>query len=324
MSGGPRRIGDSVIVLTGGSSGIGRATARTAASRGASIVLAARDGPALDDAADECRAAGGQALAVQTDVADEEAVGRLAQRAVERFGRIDVWVNNAAVMSYGRFEDTPADVYRHIVETNLFGQIHGARAVLPQFRAQGHGVLINVASLYAKLTSPYVGPYITSKFGVLGFSEVLRQELHDQPRISVCTVLPYSVDTPIFTHTANYTGRESRPIPPVVAPERVVDAILGCVEHPRAEVSVGRLGTAFAWAHLLAPGLYDWLVPRVMERVGFTSRRIEPTDGNVFAPQPERNRVSGDWRRRRARFLAKAGAGAAAAAIPAVLWRSSR
>ncbi|MFE6588964.1 SDR family NAD(P)-dependent oxidoreductase [Streptomyces sp. NPDC057781] len=205
---GPAR---QVVVVTGASSGIGRGAALAFAARGVSVVLAARSEQALAEVARECEERGGRALAVPTDVSDEAAVQALAQCAADWSGRIDIWVNAAAVWSYGRFEDTPGPVFRQIVETTLLGQVYAARAVLPHFRAEGHGVLINISSLYGRLSSPYVAPYVTAKWGLLGFSEVLRQELRDTPGIAVCTILPGAVDTPIYRHAANYTGRQIRP-----------------------------------------------------------------------------------------------------------------
>lgn len=324
MTRGPRAAGDCVVVITGASSGIGRGAARAFAGRGADVVLAARSEQSLAEVAAECRQAGGRTLVVPTDVTDEAAVDRLAHRAAARFGRIDVWLNNAAVIAYGRFEETPGDVYRRIIETNLFGQVHGARAVLPHFRRQGAGVLINMASLYAKMTSPYVGAYITSKFGVLGFSEVLRQELHDAPDIHVCTVLPASVDTPIFRKAANYTGRAGRPVPPVSDPRRVVRVILACVERPRPEVTVGQVGHALAWAHALLPPLYNRLVPWVVDRAALTSEHMDATPGNVFRPLPRWNGVTGEWRRRRPVLLAGTAAIAAVASAPLAARRLRR
>ncbi len=301
----PRELGESVIVITGASSGIGRATAHALAERGASVVLAARSEQSLREAAEECEAAGGRALVVPTDVTDKEAVQDLARQAAERFGRIDVWVNNAAVMAYGYFEQIPDETYRGVIETNLFGPINGARAVLPYFREQGSGVLINVSSLWGRMFSPYVSAYTTSKFGVRTFSESLREALTDEEGIDVCTILPQSVDTPIFRHAANYSGRGVKPVPPVADPDRVVKAILRCIKNPQREISVGHVGHLEAITQEMVPGLFNWLAPHVMRWAAFSSEPAESSPGNVFEPMLEWNRVSGGWRRKRKAVLGR-------------------
>ena len=180
----------AVVVVTSASSGIGRATGLGFAERGARVVLAARRGDALEELARRCRAAGGQALAVPTDVTDEAAVAELAHRAVERFGRIDIWVNNAGTYLLGSLEATPPEAFRQVLETNFFGYVHGARAVLPRFREQGQGVLINNASAYSPLRRTWLTAYVSSKFAVRGLSEALRQELGDLPDLHVCPGVP--------------------------------------------------------------------------------------------------------------------------------------
>ncbi len=260
---------------------------------------------------------------VPTDVGGEDAVRALARAAVERFGRIDVWVNNALVLSYGTFEQTPSEVFRQVVQTNLFGQTHGARAVLPRFRAQGAGVLVNVASLYGRMGSPYLSPYVTSKFGLVGFSEVLRQELRGSDGIAVCTVLPGSFDTPIYRQAVNYTGREAGPVPPVGDPVRVAAAIVGTVERPRREIVVGRTHQAVSWAHTVLPWLYDRAVGPVMEQVALRGGRAPAGPGTVFAPRPGDDAVSGGWRQARRRLLVRAAVVVGAAAARVAVWRST-
>ena len=319
-----------VVVITGASSGIARATALAFAARGAHLVLAARDAEALGQVAAECDRAGGKALSVPTDVTDEAAVTGLARRAHDVFGGIDVWVNAAAVMAYGEFERVPADVYRHIIETNLFGQIHGARAALPYFRERGAGVLVNVASVWGAVTSPYVSAYVTSKFGVRAFSDCLHEALRLERAtrdIHVCTILPQSVDTPIFQHAANYTGHESKPVPPVIDPRRVVRAILRSVDHPRRRRTVGVWGRLIEIGHEFAPGLFGKAVPTVMNVAALGQRGVADTTGNVVEPMSGWNQTDGHWRNTPLRIgvavaggVAAVGAGIGAGA----LWRGRR
>lgn len=280
--------------MTGASSGIGRATALDFARRGGRVVLAARRAAALEDVARECREAGGEALAVPTDVTDERAVEQLAHAAAERFGRIDVWVNNAGVALFARFEETPPEAFRRVVETNLFGYVHGARAVLPWFRKQGGGVLINNASVVGKAGAPYVSAYVLAKFAIVGFSESLRQELLDSG-IEVCTILPASIDTPLFQHAANFTGRAVKPLDPIYDPEMVAAAIVRSARRPRREVFVGNAGRRLALIRSLAPGYGERLTARAVERGHFEKRASPRSEGNLFAPTPGTD-VTGGWR----------------------------
>ena len=292
------------MVVTGASGGIGRAAALRFARRGAHLVLAARGEASLRAAAGECRAAGAEALEVPTDVTDEAAVARLAERAVEVFGGIDVWVNNAAVIMYGRFDESPAADYRRVIETNLFGQIHGARAAVPHFRRRGSGVLVNVASVWGRVGSPYVSAYVTSKYAVRGFSACLRLELRDCPDVHVVTVLPQAVDTPIFDHGANHHGRGVRPIPPILDPHAVAEEVVRAAEQPRDEVTVGRAARLLIALQVLAPPLYRRLASPMFVEGSFTEAEVPRSSGNLYEPLPAR--VDGGWRRDRRGVLRRA------------------
>lgn len=324
MSGGIE-VDGAVAVVTGATSGIGRATAVGLAERGASVVLAARSEEDLEDVAADCREAGGRALEVATDVSREEDVEKLAARAVEELGGFDVWINDAAVMAYGAFWEIPTDTYRQVLETNLFGTVHGARAALGHFRDRGRGVLVNIDSLYGRVSTPYVSPYVVSKFGVRGLSLSLRQETARTDGIDVCTVLPEAVDTPIFHHAANYTGSRVSALPFTADPQRVVRAVVRCIERPKREVVVGVAGRFFAWGRALAPRVYVWVTARLMDRLAFRDDTAGRHHGNVFAPEPELNRVDGGWRERRRGLRRTAVAGAATAvAVPLVAWLRQR
>src|SRR5690606_9278974 len=144
----------------------------------------------------------------------EDDVQALAQRTLTEHGHIDVWVNNAGVTLFGSLEDAPLEEHRRVIDTNLWGAIHGARAVVPVFRRQRRGVLVNVGSVLSKIGQPFVPSYVISKFGLRGLSEALRFELADEPDIHVCSVLPYAMNTQHFQSGANYIGWQPRAMPP--------------------------------------------------------------------------------------------------------------
>src|SRR4051812_28857826 len=254
-----------VVVITGASSGIGRATALAFARRGACVVLAARRAGMLDDVARECEALGGTAYAVPTDVTDQEQVEALGRRALERFGRLDVWFNNAGIAAFGRLESIPMDAWRRVIEINLFGYVHGARVAIRQFRKQGHGVLVQNASIVGRTAKPDGTPYASSKFAIRGFSEALRQEVLDQPRIHICTVLPSVIDTPFFQHAANFSGRNVRAAPPVYTAEEVADTVVALASRPQAEAIVGGFGKLAAVQERFAPAFGTWFTGRACQ-----------------------------------------------------------
>lgn len=295
----PRPIRDSVVVITGASSGIGRAAAHEFAKQGATVVLAARREQALEDAGRECGELGGRAMVVPLDVTNEEAVRDLARRTVETFGRIDIWVNNAAVSLFSRFEETPLDLYRKVIETNLFGYIHGARAALPYFREQGSGILINVSSVVSEAAQPYTSAYNLTKYAIRGLGESLREELLlDGARdIRVCTIMPASIDTPLFQHAANLTGRAVKPLEPIYPVEKVARAIVDVVDNPRPEIIVGNAGRQMiALKRILPLSLFERLMAWKVERDHLTREPSPQTTGNVFEPMPQYACTSGGWR----------------------------
>jgi short-subunit dehydrogenase len=318
-------------VVTGASGGIGRATALEFARSGYSLVITARRGGALEELAGECRGYGAEVLVAPADVTDAAAMEMIARRAVSRFGSLDVWVNNAAVGAYGRVEEMPADLWRRVVEVDLFGYYHGVRAALPWFRERGHGVLINVASFLGKTPAPFQSPYVVSKYGTRALSDCARQEARDTEGIAVCTVLPGAVDTPFYRNAANVSGHRVKPPSPAIDPGRVARAIVRCARHPRAEVFVGTTTRAGLLANRLLPRLTERLLGRIAQRTQFTEQATAPTDGNAFQPSPAGARIEGGWRepegaRRTGRTaLIRAGAAtAAAAAVAAAGIRSVR
>lgn len=310
-----------VVLVTGASSGIGRACAYAFAERGDVLVLAARSEQSLKEAALECGQRGaGSVTVIRTVVVDEESVGRLIDRTMVEHGRIDVVVHAATVMAYGRIEDPPTAVFTQVVDTAVQGTLHVARAVLPVFRMQEQGTLIVVNSLLGAIATPVMGAYVTAKWGQLGLTRVLQIETRDLPGVHVCTVSPGGVDTPIYHQAANYAGRVGRPPPPVDSPEKVARAILRCADRPRRHVSVGVANGIVQLGFTLVPGVYDALVTPLLERFALAREDVAPTDGNAFSPNPASAAVHGRWGRH---WLRPIGVGAAVVAGTGA-WMSAR
>jgi NAD(P)-dependent dehydrogenase (short-subunit alcohol dehydrogenase family) len=282
-----------VVVLMGASSGLGRALAIELARRGANLVVAARREQALVDVANDCERLGVRAAAVAADVTYEVDVHHVASIALERFGRIDVWINNAGVTYFARLEDGPFDPHRRVIETNLFGAIFGARAAVPIFRRQHHGVLIDVGSILSEVGQAYVPSYTISKFGVRGLSETLRVELADEPDIHVCTALPYAIETPHFEDAANELGVAPRPLPPSLEPEAVARAIADLAERPQRTLRIPRIMALGIALHRLFPRTVERLLLDALRRWHF-SRERQLGNGNLYVPATPVAKIRGD------------------------------
>ncbi|QXI18649.1 SDR family oxidoreductase [Pseudomonas hamedanensis] len=290
------RLSGKLVVITGASSGIGRAAAQAFADEQARLVLAARDEVALAEVVDECVARGAAALAVRTDVTDSAQMQALASQAAEfGDGRIDIWINNAGVGAVGSFEQTPLDVHEQVLQTDLLGYLRGAYVVWPYFKAQKQGVLINTLSLGSWVAQPYAAAYSASKYGLRGLTEALRGELSGCPDIHVCDIYPAVIDTPGFRDGANFTGHALKPPPPVYDPHRVARAMVHCALHPKPSTTVGAAATLARAAHFVLPGfpqLSGWLT-----RWGFNrSPATATSSGNLFNPPGGERRVEGGWR----------------------------
>jgi short-subunit dehydrogenase/quinol monooxygenase YgiN len=250
-------IADQVIVITGASSGIGLATARMAAARGAKLVLAARSRDALDTLAREIIAGGGQALVVVADVAKQDDVARIAQGAIERFGGFDTWVNNAGTGMYGRLEGIPVDEMKKLFDVNLWGVVHGSLEALKHLKQRG-GALINLGSVVSHRAIALQGVYSATKHAVKAFTDEFRVGVEmDGAPVSVSLVKPAAIDTPFTVNAKNYLDSEPQHVPPVYAAETVADAILHCATVPTRDIFVGSGGKMIAEAEHFAPGLVD-------------------------------------------------------------------
>lgn len=255
----PRSLDEQVVVITGASSGIGRATALSFAQRGASLVLAARGVPGLESAVQEAERIGGKAVFVPADVSKPDEVQALADRAVQEHGRIDTWINCAAVSAYAPIDATEPEEFERIVAVNLLGPIYGSRSALIQMKRQGAGTIINVASALGKRAVPLQAAYTAAKHGMKGFTEALRLEARrTNEDIHVCLVMPSSINTPLFTHARSKMGVKPMPIPPVYEPQVVADSLVHLAEKPQAELVVGGSGKLLTVMERISPGLLDW------------------------------------------------------------------
>lgn len=286
-----------VAVVTGASSGIGRATALLLARAGSSVVAAARNERALRSLEDRSRDLAGEILACPTDVSDEEAVWALAATATNRFGRIDAWVNAAAVAMYATVEDTQPDELRRILEVNVVGTANGIRAALPVMERQGGGTIVNIGSVESQRALPLQSAYAASKHAVRGLTDALRAELaHRGSPVRLTLVMPSAMNTPFFRHARSKLGVVPQPFPPVYQPETVAEAILHAVRHPVRDVVVGGGGAGLALLERLSPRLVDAALS--LPLVGRGLQRTEiPDDGrdNLDAPLDEPGRIHGEW-----------------------------
>jgi len=291
-----KRLHEQSMVITGATSGIGLATAKRAAERGARVVLCSRNEAELDETVSQIRQSGGSALAVVADVSNQEDVERLASRAVEEFGSLDTWVNNAGVSFYGRLTEVAIEDMRQLFEVNFWGMVHGARAAVPQLRRTG-GALINIGSIVSDRAIPLQGAYSASKHAVKGFTDALRMELEEEGApISVTLIKPSAIDTPYFQHAKNYMEVQPKPPAPVYAPEVVANAILRAAEHPIRDITIGGGGRFISALGTALPRLTDFY----MERAMFDSQRsdvpAEGAAGNLYEPSGQENLERGGYR----------------------------
>jgi NAD(P)-dependent dehydrogenase (short-subunit alcohol dehydrogenase family) len=290
-----KRLEDQVVVITGGTSGIGLATAKRAAKRGARVVLCSRNEAELRETVTAIQEGGGKARSVVADVANQEDVERLATTAIEEFGQIDTWVNNAGVSFYGNLTDVAIEDMRRLFEVNFWGTVYGARAAVARLRGLG-GALINIGSIVSDRAIPLQGAYSASKHAVKGFTDALRMELEEEGvPISVTLIKPSAIDTPYFQHAKNYMAVEPKPPAPVYAPEVVANAVLRAAEHPVRDITIGGGGRLITALGSALPRLTDFY----MERAMFDSQRSDIPAGerpdNLYVHSPEEGMERGGY-----------------------------
>lgn len=295
-------IEEQVVVIVGASSGIGRETALRFGERGAKVVVAARGEPGLASLVAEITSRGGTAAYAVCDVADFAEVERVADVALRTFGRIDTWVNVAAVSVYAGFEETSLDEFRRIMDVNFMGQVHGAKAALPHLRREGRGALIAISSVEGLVSLPLHSAYAASKHAVEGLFDALRREVMSEGvPIAVTSIKPASINTPFFNNSLSRLGVRPKGAPPMYEPGVVADCVLYAAEHPVRDLYAGGAGRMLAVSQLFAPGLMD----AALARFGIPLQRTDdPADGesSLHLPRLGEQRTHGDFSDQARRF----------------------
>ncbi|AQQ54573.1 SDR family NAD(P)-dependent oxidoreductase [Planococcus lenghuensis] len=282
------------VVIAGASSGIGRGVTEQLIKEGASVIFAARRTEVIEDMAAEL---GPNATAVTADVSKEEDVERLYRTAMDKFGKIDVWINNAAIGLIGPYTEVPAEDMRRVVEINVFGMVIGSHFALRQFKEQGYGTLINTGSIASRIPFPYYMPYSATKFAVTGLTEALHEEiaLEGYGDIHVCTLHPWATDTPWFIHTGNYTGHRAQ-LKPMDGPEVVVEVLIGLIDKPQKSVDVETKVSGTVLSHKFLPKSTETLNAKYVQKLIQQAPPAGPTSGALHEPMAEGTGVSGGIR----------------------------
>jgi short-subunit dehydrogenase len=296
----PEKLENATVVMAGASSGFGKGAALELAKQGARVVVAARRTTLLEELVETIKQQGGSALAVTADVSVQDDIDRLAQQTLATYGRIDVWINNVGVGALGYFWDIPLEVHGRVVDVNLKGLIFGAHAALNQFIKQKGGTLINVGSVDSEVPLALQNTYAATKAAVLSLSRSLNEELRlsgHADHIKVATIMPWAVDTPWWTHAANYTGHAPR-MAAMDDPELVVKAIVKACTNPKEEMPVGPKARASDISHHIFPDLTERMSASVAKKQSNKGRRVENTTGTLFSPMEEGIGIEGGIRER--------------------------
>src|SRR5881227_4148022 len=278
---------EQVILVTGASSGLGRAVARLAAQRGAKVVVTARTGEALDACVREIEAFGSEALAVTADCTVQDEVAQVVEQAIDRFGRIDTYVANAIVTVYAETYRYAPEELRRVMDVNFFGQVYGYWAALPHLRAS-RGTFLSVNSALAYRGIPLQGAYCASKAALRAFFESARVELRKEGwDVAVSVVLPGAINTPQFDRDRQKIGYQPQPVPPIYQPEPFAAAVLHCCEHPVRELPIGWGAQKLLWGQKLSPRLGDWMLLRMGWKGQHTGEdKPVGSPDNLFEPLP--------------------------------------
>ncbi|WEV77614.1 SDR family NAD(P)-dependent oxidoreductase [Janibacter cremeus] len=293
------------VLVTGASSGIGRATALLLARRGCPVVLVSRSEGVLEQVRAECEAAGGRALVVVADVTDGAAVDAAFTTARRTFGPVTGVVHAAGALAFGRFEDIPAEVFDGTVATVLTGTATVARRAMTEFRTHDGGDLVVLGSLLGRISAPYMSPYVAAKHGVHGLVRALQIEARSTPGTHISLVWPGVVNTPIYAQAGGYLGRRGRPLLPVDSPEKVARTVLRTLDRPRRASRAGWTNGVSVAAFHAVPGVFDRVVTPFVH-AGLEREGSEDTPGNVLEAVPEGEAVHGRLDRRWLRPLGQA------------------
>jgi NAD(P)-dependent dehydrogenase (short-subunit alcohol dehydrogenase family) len=285
-------LNEQVVVILGASSGIGHETARQCAALGATVVVAARSEPGLASLVAEIEAGGGQAAYAVCDVADFAQVEAVTNLAVAQFGRIDTWVNAAAVAVYATFEDTTLAEFRRVLDVNLMGHIHGAKVALPHLRQEGRGALIFISSIESTVAMPLQSAYAMSKHAVQGMVETLRRELRaERAPVSVTSIKPAVINTPFFINALSKVGYTPTAPPPAYHPAVVAACVCHAAQHPVRDLYSGGAGRVMTLLQFFAPRALD----AALGRFGIPLQRTDEPAGKgaLYEPRVEDDRVEG-------------------------------
>lgn len=276
---GSRTTKPQVVVVTGASAGVGRATVREFAQRGASIALLARGKEGLDAAAREVELGGGKALALAVDMSDAVAVEKAAVQIEENLGPIDIWINNAMVTIVAPFKEITAEEFRRVTEVTYLGYVHGTMSALKRMLPRDRGLIVQVSSALAFRSIPLQSAYCGAKHAITGFTDSLRSELlHDKSKVRVTAVQLPALNTPQFGWARSRMPNHLQPVPPIYEPEVAARAIVWATEHRRRQIAVAFPTVLAEWAQKLAPALAD----RFLAATGYSSQQVigEPDPGN--------------------------------------------